>query len=115
MKNNTLPKKIQETIKSFFKNTEDLCLSDWHKPKNPENVKIQKDYFQIICRNSNWRDIDFHFEILWWNYPNLDKIDIFIHLETKRKKLSITLKNMLLPNNIPLTQHITVCSAKPLM
>lgn len=86
MKNNTLPKEFQETIKNFFKNTEDLCLSDWHKPKNPENAKIQKDYFQIIRRNSNWRDIDFHFEIAWWNYPDLDKSDIFIHLETKKKK-----------------------------
>lgn len=97
MANITFSDETKKLIRDFFNNTEDFCLSDYRKPDNPEKAQVQDNYFQIIRKDngksSDWRKIDFHFEVQYNTPENPDttaeeyikNVFIFAFLSTNKK------------------------------
>ncbi len=89
----TFSDETKRLIKDFFNSTEDFCLSDYRKPDSPEKAQIQDNYFQIIRKGSDWRKIDFHFEVQYRTPENSDStaeeavknVFIFAFLSTNKK------------------------------
>lgn len=104
MANITFSDETKKLIKDFFnKNTDDFCLSDYTKSENPEDAKVQKDYFQIIRKNSSWRNIGFYFEVMFKvpdKLPDNSRLEdtiksvyIFARLTADRKTVEYFEKN----------------------
>lgn len=65
---------IKKIIQDYIENTPDF---------SPLNLKyLNKGFFQIIRKNSDWEKIRFHFEIQFTApIEDAEKIDILVHLE----------------------------------